>query len=241
MTAAICCLMASVPAEGAQAPGSGHVREIAPHLVQVGAAIVDAQERTVRCPGQVNMDEGGPIELLACLPRGKTHESVFVLKVEPKDLQVALLLLGLQEGRNPAVEYPPDSAERGRPPGDEVRILIQWRESGEGTAAEREVQSAPAERFLYNVEADSPMARATWAFLGSRMVNGRFGAELDGSLVATYHDPLAILELALPTVNDDIYYVVNKEHCPPIATPIELVIQAPPGKHEGEDEVEGDQ
>jgi hypothetical protein len=187
------------------------------------------------------MDEGGPIELLACLPRGKTHESVFVLEVAPKDLQVALLLLGMQEGRNPAVEYPPDSAERERPLGDEVRILVEWREPGEEAAGERELHRAPAERFLYNVEVDSPMAEATWAFLGSRMVNGRFGADLDGSLITTYHDPLAILELALPTVNDDIYYVVNKEHCPPVGTPVELVIQAPPRKRVEDDEEEGGQ
>jgi hypothetical protein len=71
------------------------------------------------------------------------------------------------------------------------------------------------------------MASATWAFLGSAVVDGRFGADMDGSLVTTYHDPLAILELNLPTVNDDVYYHVDQSRCPPVGTPVDLVITLP--------------
>ncbi|MHC4480495.1 MAG: YdjY domain-containing protein [Planctomycetota bacterium] len=203
------------------------IRKVGPHFYEVGLVLVDARERTARCPGRVNMDEGGPIELLACLPSGKTHESVFTLDVAAADLQVALLLLDMQPGRNPAVDYPEDSPEREKPPADRALIFVEWAPPAE-TAEPPAPQRSRAESFLYNVAADSPMAQATWAFLGSRMVEGRFGADLGGSLITTYHDPLAVLELALPTVNDDIFYFVHAEHCPPVGTPVDLIIQPLP-------------
>ena len=84
------------------------------------------------------------------------------------------------------------------------------------------------------------MAEATWVFLGSRVVDGTFGADVDGTLITTFHDPLAILELALPTVNDDVYYFVAKDQCPPVGTAVELVIEVPPEDDAAaEDESEG--
>ena len=231
------------PAAGQQPPA----RKIAPHLYRIGAVVINSKERTVRCPGRVNMEAGGPVELLACLPRGKVHESVFTLDLEPVDLQVALLLLDMQAGRNPSVEYPEDSPELSKPPGDEALIFVEWREpsrdDGEHDGAEllhdgAELLRVRAEEFLYNVQTERAMTETTWVFLGSRLLDGAFGADLDGSLITTFHDPLAILELVLPTVNDDVYYFVNEERCPPVGTPVELIIRAPQKREETEGERE---
>lgn len=234
---------AEQPAAGTAEPaaqGQARIHKIGPHLYQIGAVVLDAESRTARCPGRVNMNEGGPIELLACLPRGKTHESVFALEVEPTDLQVALLLLGMCDGRNPAVKCPEGSPDLQRPPGDEAVISVEWRGPAEGSGQDPPVNKRRAEDFLVNVKAEGPAPAATWVFLGSRIVDGKFGADQDGSLITTFHDPLAILELALPTVNDDVYYFVNKDVCPPVGTPVELVVQAPPKKTDASDEPKKD-
>jgi len=220
---------AAEPAPQADAREHARIRKIGPSLYQLGNVVLNVEARSVRCPGRVNMDQGGPIELLACLPRGKTHESVLTLDVEPKHLQVALKLLGMKEGRNPAVDYPEDGPLRQRPAGDEALVFVEWRRAD--SQPDGEPRRCRAEKLLFNVEADTPQAEATWVFLGSRVTDGRFGADLDGSLVTTYHDPLAILELCAPTVNDDIYYFVNKDICPPLGTPVELIIELP--KEEG--------
>ncbi len=222
---------AAEPAPQADARDQARIRKIGPSLYQLGNVVLNVQARTVRCPGRVNMDEGGPIELLACLARGKTHESVLTLEVEPKHLQVALKLLGMKEGRNPAVDYPEDSPVRQRPAGDEALVSVEWRQAD--AKPEDKPSRCRAEKLLFNVEADTPQAEATWVFLGSRVTGGKFGADLDGSLITTYHDPLAILELCAPTVNDDIYYFVNKDICPPLGTPVELIIELP--KEEGKE------
>ena len=221
-----------------QAPSAPLVRKVAPHRYQVGEILIDARAGTVRCHGRVNMSEGGPIELLACLPRGKTHESVFTMDPRPKNLQLALLLLDLKPGRNPAVKRTDHSPEPAIPPGDKVNIFVRWRPAPRAPADTGQQENAPApkmrqvraERFLYNIQADTPLGQADWVFLGSQFVEGRFGADIEGSIITTFHDPLAILELAHPTVNDDIYYCVNKRLCPPIGTPVELIIKKPKPK-----------
>ncbi len=224
---------AAPPSTATASGAQPRVRQVAPHRYQVGAITIDAEARTVRCPGHVNMSEGGPIEVLACLPRGKVHESVFTLDVEPVDLQVALLLLGLKEGRNPSFNYRDDSPGAQKPPGDDTLIFVEWRKPADAGAV-GELERRRAEEFLANVKPDGPIVQGTWVFLGSMVVNGRFGADYDGTLITTFHDPFAILELNLPVVNANPYrgqgldYVVNKDLCPPVGTPVELVIQPLP-------------
>lgn len=210
------------------------IRKIDEHRFQVGTVVIDAAARTVRCRGEVNMSEGGPIELLACTESGKVHESIFILDLNPLDLQVALLLLDMQLGRNPDCEYYEDDPDRLRDPGAEAVLTVEW--GAADAEGEPERRRERAERFLYDVEKKRVLEDVKWVFIGSRMVEGRFGAELGGSLIATYRDPLAILELRHPTVNDDIWYETNKELCPPVGTPVELVIEAPVESDEEDDD-----
>jgi len=229
------------PSRAAPAPDPPRIRQTGPHLYQIGAVIIDAKERTVRCPGRVNMAEGGPIEVLACLPRGKTHESVLTVDVEPMDLQVALLLLDMKEGRNPAVRYPDGSPELKRLPGDDALIFVEWKMPAKEEGKEPQVQRCRAEELLYMAKEERAVTGAAWVFLGSTVASGRFGADLDGTLITTFHDPLAILELNLPLVNNnpyagaDLEYIVNKNHCPPVGTPVDLIIQVPPKAEPAQD------
>ena len=225
------------------------VKQLGPDLYQVGALRLDAKKRTIRCPGKVVMNQGGPLDLLACTPTGKAYESIFALSMRPMDLQVALLLLGLDPGRNPAYKYPEGSPDLRQKPGEEVLIYVEWQqpkpepkpEAAEQKGAKDAPQAppakeappmrVPAEQFLFNQKTKQPMKDAHWVFLGSRIVQGRFGADLEGSLIATYHDPLSILELAHQAINEDQYtdltYVINAQLCPPVDTPVEFVIEAP--------------
>ena len=63
----------------------------------LGSVQLDSATKTVTATGWVNQIEG-PIEVLACGIKGKVHESVFVLVLNPLDLQAALLLAGLKGG-----------------------------------------------------------------------------------------------------------------------------------------------
>lgn len=238
---AAACPAAETGRNATDAAGSGapaEARKIGAHLYALGNLTIDAEKRIVRCPGAVNMSEGGPIELLACRPEGKVHESVLTLDVAPLDLQAALLLLDLAPGRNPGVRYPDGDDELSRPPGDMVDIYVEWDQAAEDGKAAQRVRRR-ADEMLHNVVTEQPMQGTQWVFTGSRWVEGRFGAEFDGSLVTTFHDPYAILELPLREVNDDVWYIVSKDVVPAVGTEVEVIFQAP-GKDVEEHASEGE-
>ena len=183
-----------------------------PHhgVVRIGNVEVDSKRREVRSPGWVNMTEGA-IELLACGPGGKTHESVFVLDVNPVDLQTGLLLLGLQPGT------PPTGLGEGPPTGTEVNLLVEWMEDGQK-------REAPAGSFTYNYETKSVMSNVTWIFTGSTVEDGKFKALAEESLIVTYWDPWAIINVGHPSGSNDEVWAVNRALVPPLKTPITMRI-----------------
>ena len=90
----------------------------------LGSVQVDSLTKTVTATGWVNQIEG-PIEVLACGIKGKVHESVFVLALNPLDLQAALLLAGLKGGE------PMPSIGEGPPKGSPVDLRVEWNANGE--------------------------------------------------------------------------------------------------------------
>lgn len=189
-------------------------------VARIGNVEVDANRRELRVPGWVNMTEGA-IELLACGPGGKTHESAFVLDVNPLDLQTGLLLLGLQPGT------PPTGLGEGQPSGTEVNLVVTWQENGE-------TREAPAGSFVYNYETKSVMSNVNWIFTGSVIEDGKFKALAEESLVVTYWDPWAIVNVGHPTGSNDEVWAVNRAMVPPLKTPITLRIVPKENRKESE-------
>lgn len=172
----------------------------------LGSVRLDSATKTVFATGWVNQVEG-PIEVLACGPKGKVHESLFVLSLNPLDLQAALLLAGLKGGE------PMPAIGEGPPQGAPVDLIVEWQADGE-------TQSARAESFVWNVEADAVLPEIPWTFTGSMIKEGQFKALSEESLVVTYWDPYAIVNLPLPCgANDEILHV-NTNAVPPYKTPV---------------------
>lgn len=179
--------------------------------VRLGNVQVDSAQRTVAMPGRVNQVSGA-IELLACWPGGKTHESVFVLDVSPVDLQAALLLLGLKPGT------PPETLGHGAPRGPKVDLWVDWQSGGISNRLR-------AECFVYNHETRRSLPRTPWIFTGSIVEHGEFKALAEESLVATYWDPWAIINVPLPCGTNDEILGVNTKVVPPLGTPVRFWIK----------------
>ena len=165
-------------------------------------------KRQVIATGWVNQTDGA-VEVLACGPKGKVHESVFVLALNPLDLQAALLLAGLKGG-----EPMPDIGV-GPPNGSPLDIYVDWRQDGEA-------RTARAETFLWNVQEDAVVPETPWTFTGSFVRDGQFKALVEESLVVTFWDPFAIIDLPLPCGADDEIIHVNSNAVPPVQTPITM-------------------
>lgn len=177
----------------------------------LGTVQLDAEARCVITTGYVNQVEGA-IELLACGPGGKVHESVLVLQVNPLDLQAALLLIGLKSGP------PMPDLGVGPPRGDRVRIWVQWQ--GPDASIIK-----PLESFAYEWRAKRALRTEGWVFTGSLVENGKFKALAEESLIASYWDPWAIINVQSPLGADDDALSVNRAEIPPLHTPVTLIME----------------
>ena len=187
--------------------------KLSPTTYKIGNILLDVDNRFVQFPGKINMDEG-IIELLACTPGGKIHESVLVVDIVPYYLQVSLLLLGLNYGDN--LEYQGDP---NTPLGDSVEVWVEWH-------WENEDYKVRGEDLIFNHISKKIMTHTHWIFSGSRIVNGIFMADKEGSIITTYHDPFTILDNPLPGGGNDELYVVNHNLVPPKGTQVDLIIRA---------------
>lgn len=191
---------------------SNDIEKIAAHTYRLGSIVLNSEKRVITVPGKVNLEKG-IVEVIACAPGGKVHESLFVLDVVPYHLQVALLLLGLKyEG---GLEVQGDSAA---PRGDSVNVWVEW------TMGKKQFRMR-AEDLVWDLARNAPMEHTPFVFSGSKMMDGKFMADVEKSLITTYHDPFTILDNPLSTGANDELYKVNESQIPPKGTPITITIQ----------------
>jgi hypothetical protein len=207
------------PEQAAETAKPPIIRKLSEGVFQVGDVTVNKPLGLVRLAGEINMDQG-LVEYLACGPLGKLHESVLVLHAQPYHLQVALLLLGLEPGDKPLSHQGAEET----PQGDPVEIRVSWKTPDTKTMDER------AEALIQDHRTQKPMQRTDWVYTGSQIIDGKFMAQLEQSIVATYHDPYAMFDHPLSTGTDDTLYYVNQQLVPPKGTPVTMTIKPIPIK-----------
>ena len=187
----------------------------------IGGLRLNKRSQEITIPGWVNMDQG-QIEYFATTRAGKTHEAVLVLDCRPLHLQTALLLLGLESGET-NMQYQGDTTA---PQGDSLTITVSWQDENG-----REV-AHPAYELLYDLQRKGAMETTPWLFTGSMVIDGRFMADFDGSIIATYSDPVAVVNNPLSGRVDDTVYEANAEILPKPGTPVVMTISRWPQSEE---------
>lgn len=183
-------------------------------VFRMGDVQVDKLERSITFPAEVNMDSG-MLEYLLVHRRGKVHESLLRTLVEPYSLQVAFLLLGF-EGTDKRLRGQGDPAT---PTGERVRITLSYEIGSEKTRIP--VESWLANRFRDGVKDVEPL---DWVYTGSFVSQGRFMSQESGSIVAIWHDPVALIDNASPGGASNAIWVVKKGAVPAVGTPVEVII-----------------
>jgi hypothetical protein len=198
------------------------VKQVGPGLYELGTITLDVNARVVKVPGRINMTQG-IIEYFAVMEgRGKLHESVLALDVQPSLLQLGLILLGLEPG-----ELAPGDVATRTPPrlarwGDPVMLWVEWEQGGK-------VERIAADQLVWNRETQKPMEGNRWHFTGSFFGRDRFAADVTGSIVATWLDFRAMLNTSVQVENpyraSRAGYEVNTKLAPPLDTPVRLLIE----------------
>ncbi len=185
------------------------IKKIGKNLYKLGNLTLNSQDSEIIIPGIINMQQG-IIELLACSEGGKVHESVLVLDIIPYHLHVALLLLGLNFGGG--LEYQGDP---NTPKGDSVEIWVKWKIDDNDKIVRAEDL----------IPRNKSMEHTAWVFSGSKIIDGKYMADIEKTIITTYHDPFTILDNPMSTGANDEVYKVNETIVPPKGTPISTIIK----------------
>lgn len=185
-------------------------------IYRLGEILVDKNARSIVFPAQVNMDSG-LLEYLIVHRKGKTHESLLRTSIDPYNLQIAFLLLGF-EGAEQRLAMQGDPSI---PQGEPVQIRIS-------TTAGKGVGGIPAEQWLINKIDDKvkDVVPMKWVFSGSYIDDGRFMSQETGSIVAIWHDPVALIDNASPGGESNRIWYVRQGVVPPVGTPVEVSIKS---------------
>jgi hypothetical protein len=194
----------------AQSTNKPSVRQISRGRFQVGQVTLDKQSRSVTFPGVVNMTEA-MIEYLVVTRDGKLHESLLRSDVAPKDIHVAMLLLDAKGAETNAVPEDPLKPI----PGEPVIIEVSWKEKGR----EKRLR---AEELVFNTQARTNLTKGVWIYNGSRLENGAFMAEREGSIVSLITDPFALVNNPRAGRDNDDLCEVNTNAVPALETRVEV-------------------
>ena len=190
------------------------VQYVAPGIFQIDQCRIDKNRDRVEFPATVNMQEG-LLEYLIVGDAGKLHESLLKTDVSPYALNIALLLAGLEGSLDPLAAQ----GQNKRPSGTRINILFRIKDGEK----EREV----AARKWIRAD-DALPASIPWVYTGSIILDGVFMAQTDKSIVALFHDPLALVDHQLPEgANDEIWFV-NEKEVQPVGTPLTVIIEKLP-------------
>ncbi len=181
--------------------------------------------RRIEFDGHVLIKESGgkPMELIACTPGGKTHESVFAADIKPSDLHAALL----EAGMRPWSYTGRQAADRRDLLGDRAIAWMEWN-------VKNRKHRVRAEDMLLDTRLSRPIGRWGWAFAG------QYGEDIDRetgrsimvyrpnrekSLITNYHSPNSVLDNPRSFGAFDEIFVANSDVIPDIKTHVTLIIE----------------
>jgi len=202
------CAGQPAPAPQVESLGQGRFR--------LGLIEFDSNTRAIRLPCRVNL-KTDVLEYVLVHAQGKTHESLLATEVSPLQLQTVLKLLSYAQGKGDLLDafLAPGEQASPQPAGESVELLIEW-----DNAPPRPVNSVIRDRT-----ADAPLENGPWVTTGSEVIDGKFQAEVEGSIIALYRDPLAIFNSPHPRMRDDENWFPIATELPEVDHPVVLTIR----------------
>ncbi len=174
---------------------------------------------TVELDAEVALREG-PLELLACSPRSREHESILVVAARPVHIFQAMGLVGLEPGS--PVEFD-EKSDRWKPASGELLTLEvrcnEWKDE----------KLESVESWFADAATGQVVQKLDWVFCGSRVISkDRFAADGDGTVacVVDFDSALIGLKSSHSADNEQLWLKANTEAIPPKGTKCTLSIRS---------------
>ena len=195
------------------------IEQLAPGKLRIGLVQLDQAARVIRFPATVNMT-AGPVEYAVVTATGKCHEAVFSTKAMPRDIHLAMLLLGVKpaacvENPNKGLAVPATAA---------VQVTAEWETNGPPASHTLTSLIAIAAKSPTQVTGET-LPTLPWLYNGSRFNGAGFAASVEGSIISLIGDDTALINsTGSDRTNDDIH-VPNAKLLPAVGMPVSVCIR----------------
>lgn len=213
------------------APADGIDQAIEQVNKQNNGITVNRKAGYVDIDGKVCLRSAEFLEMFACTPDTREHESIVVLDAEPSVIHVGLLLLGLEPGKPLHYDRAFDPPKLVEARGPQIDVFVVYKIAGK----EREI---PANRWIKDNQTDKMMPGNTWLFAGSvtTEVEGKkmYLADLNGSAISlvNFGDDLLTLpnKMTQSNASHGKTWAPRTEAIPKVGTKIQLRLRPKPAE-----------
>ena len=193
------------------------ISEIGPGRYQFGDILIDQNNREFLLPGICNQISG-LVEYALVHEDGKVHESLFRTKVRPRFVHACFLLL--KEKPETRFFKILDSNVSEWTNLRRIELSIIWEQNNT-------YQEKPLSSMVINQTDNRELASKSFVFSGSSTIEGQYLAEMDGSIIAVYHDSRAVLNSMDKHSNSDEVWIAHQIAMPPKGHPVRIRLKLP--------------
>lgn len=193
-----------------------------------GRVWIETKKKIVVIDGQIVLRKG-PLEMFACPPQTKEHESIIQAFSSSRIVHTGLLMVGGEAGEPVAWEpkYKPAT-------GSKVDIEIHWLDE------KGKPQKARAQEWIRNVKTQKPMTE-NWVFAGSEFYKNPNTKKTTymadgGEMICVSNFTTAMLDLPIQSTQsaDGLIFEAFTKKIPPLRTRVRIVLKpAVPKKKKG--------
>lgn len=182
---------------------------------------VDLEARHVDVAATVVTRDAEWLELLACTAGTREYESILAVNAKPRDIHLALMMLGLKPGAPLRFHRKADGSGFDVKPahGPAVSITLIYEVGGA-------TKTTPANRWIQNQTTGKVMAGNTWMFTGSRIeeFDGKpvYLADINGSVfsLVNFTDDLLVMKTDMTRDTDEKTWASRASVIPKVGTPV---------------------
>lgn len=189
------------------------LRELGNGLFELGSVRLDKNSRSIAFDATVNLTNV-VIEYAVVTAAGKLHESLLRTEVEPYHVHLAMLLLSENDSKSKLQPVGGIPELEGWP----VRVAVEWEEDGKK-------RSTPIENWILNKESGKTMSPGHWMYTGSRVLDGLFIAQRDGSIISIIADADALINNPREGRDNDEIWFPSEHQLPPLNTPVRVHVR----------------
>ena len=193
------------------------ISEIGPGRYQFGDILIDQNNREFLFPGICNQISG-LVEYALVHEDGKVHESLFRTKVRPRFVHACFLLL--KEKPETRFFKILDGNVSEWTNLRRIELSIIWEQNNT-------YQEKPLSSMVINQTDNRELASKSFVFSGSSTIEGQYLAEMDGSIIAVYHDSRAVLNSMDKHSNSDEVWIAHQVAMPPKGHPVRIRLKLP--------------